>query len=179
MANRKIMNSIDWFSSYITSISSNISSGVPRALPIPTIPESVSESISANTYEQQIVSRSAPIVSYVSTGARTVSFTFTVSDQYMPTKSDGSQYNIKEYVDAFKSLEYPNYKSNEVVVPQAILVLGSIKVSGIVTQVGITWRGPVSDAISGGTFTLAEINLSFKEVRNSVLGSIQIKEGAY
>ena len=59
MPKRIIMNNPDWFSAYIASTSSQISEGV---LPLPTIPQSVAESVSLNTYEQQIIARSAPVI---------------------------------------------------------------------------------------------------------------------
>lgn len=176
MPKRIIMNNPDWFSAYIASTSSQISEGV---LPLPTIPQSVAESVSLNTYEQQIIARSAPVISYTSTNARTVNFTISVADDYMPTKgSSGTQYTIDEYVNALKSLEYPRYTSNEVIVPQCILKLGNIKLKGIITSVSITWNGPLSNIMAGGCFSRADIALQFKEVSNVVKGSISIKGGA-
>lgn len=157
-----------WLNAFITSTSSNI-----KSLPIPTMPSSLSESISLNANEQAIVARWAPIVSYASTGSRNISLSFTVCDEYMP---DG--YTIVSYVNALKSLEYPTYKSNEVVSPQCRLKMANIDISGIVTSVSVSWGGKISGAISGGVFTIANISLQFKEVSNSVKGAIQIKGGA-
>lgn len=177
MPKRKIMNNPDWFSAYIASTSSNIENGV---LPLPTIPESVAESISLNTQEQAIIARSAPIVSYSNTGARVISFTFAIADDYMPTRGlSGSQYSITEYIDALKSLEYPVYKSSTVISPQCVLRIGNIKLKGIVTSVTVNWKGPLSNIIAGGSFTRADISVQFKEVSNVVKGAIDIKEGAY
>ena len=177
MAKRSIMNNVDWFSAYIASNSSQINN---KVLPLPTIPESVSESLSLNTYEQAIVARSAPIISYTSTNARQLSFTFAVADDYMPTKDDkGKQYTIVEYINALKSLEYPRYTSNQVISPQCILVLGNIKLKGIVTSVSVNWKGPLSAIMSGGVYSRADISLQFKEVANTVKGAINIKSGDY
>lgn len=168
---------IDWFSAYIASTSSGLDNGV---LPLPTIPDSVSENISLNTNDQAIIARSAPIISYANTNARTVQFTFAVADDYMPTRgANGAQYTIGQYVDAIKSLEYPVYKSNEVVSPQCVLKLGNIKLKGIVTSVSISWKGPLSNIIAGGCFSRADITVQFKEVSNVVKGAIQIKGGDY
>ena len=79
----------DWVSAYIVSVSSNIGSSSTQDLPLPTLPSSVSESLSLNTNDQAIVARSAPIVSYINTNARTLSFTIGLSDEYMPTRADG------------------------------------------------------------------------------------------
>lgn len=181
MPTRKVMKNPDWVSAYITSVSSSING--EKALPLPTIPASVSESIQANTAEQAIVARSAPIISYVNTGARTISFTIALSDDYMPSKSDGGQYTLHEYIDALKSLEYPNYKSNEIVVPQCIVKVANIKLAGICTSVQINWNGPLSNAIyskgNKGTYSRADVSLQFKEVSNVVKGSIEIKGGDY
>lgn len=181
MPTRRVMNNPDWVSAYITSLSSNIGDNI---LPLPTIPSSVSESIQANTSEQSIVARSAPIISYINTGARVISFTIAVADDYMPTRGkDGTQYTLHEYVDALKSLEYPNYKTNEIVVPQCIVKVANVKLAGICTSVQITWNGPLSNAVykgaSKGTYSRADISLQFKEVSNTVKGSIEIKDGDY
>lgn len=185
MPTRSVLTCPDWASAYITSVSSGFGiKDLQIDLPLPTLPNGVSESISLNTQDQQIVARSAPIVSYISTGARVVSFTIALSDQYMPVNaSTGKQYSLHEYIDALKSLEYPNYLSNEIVVPQVVLKVANIKLKGICTSVSVTWGGPVSNALYGqgssGTFTRADVSLSFKEVSNIVKGSIDIKGGNY
>lgn len=174
---RAIMNPPSWTEAYIASLSSKIDD---KVLPIPTLPQSVSESISLNTSDQAIVARWAPIVSYINTNARTISLTYAIADEYMPTKANGDQYSINEYANALKSLEYPNYLSNEVVVPQCVLKLANIKLAGIVTSVQINWNGPVSTAAFGSavsTYTRADVSLQFKEVSNTVHGSIKIKSG--
>lgn len=181
MATRKVMMNPDWVSAYIASTSSGIAEGV---LPLPTIPQSVSESVQLNTAEQAIVARSAPIISYVNTGARTVSFQIALADDYMPTRGKGgTQYTLHEYIDTLKSLEYPNYKSNEIVVPQVILKIANVKLKGICTSVQVTWNGPLSNAIyskgSSGTYSRADVSLQFKEVSNVVKGSVQIRDGDY
>lgn len=177
MPNRKIMNNPDWFSAYIASTSSNIDDGV---LPLPTIPEVVAESIALNTQEQAIIARSAPIISYSNTGARTVSFTFAVADDYMPTRGvNGAQYTIEEYISCIKSLVYPRYTTSEVISPQCVLRVGNIKMKGIVTSVSVNWKGPLSNIVAGGCFSRADVTLQFKEVSNTVKGAIDIKGGAY
>ena len=183
MPTRSVMTCPDWATSYITSVSSGIGGSV-LDLPLPTLPSALSESLSLNINEQQIVARSAPIVSYISTGSRSVSFTIALSDQYMPVNaSTGRQYTLHEYIDALKSLEYPNYKGNDIIVPQVILKLANIKLKGICTSVGVSWGGPVSSAIysgsSSGTFTRADVSLQFREVSNTVRGAIDIKGGNY
>lgn len=176
MPKRTIMNNPDWFSAYIASTSSQIGEGV---LPLPTIPETIAESLSLNTNEQQIVARSAPIVSYTSTNARTISFAFPIADDYMPTRgTNGTQYTIDEYINALKSLEYPRYTSNEVIVPQCVLKIGNIKAKGIVTSVSVNWKGPLSNILAGGCFSRADVTIQFKEVSNTVKGAINIKGGA-
>lgn len=181
MPRRTVLEPPDWVSAYIVSTSSSIGGTTNRDLPLPTLPTSVSEAISLNTNDQAIVARSAPIVSYINTNARTLSFTIGLSDEYMPNRTDGSQYTLHEYVNALKSLEYPNYKDAEVVVPQVIVKVANISLAGICTGVNITWNGPVSNAIykgaNKGTFTRADVSLQFKEVMNSVKGSISIKNG--
>lgn len=173
MAGRISSNPPSWYKAYIVSNSSSI---VAHQLPLPTIPNSVSESVVANTNDQQIVGRSAPIVSYLSTGARTVSFTFAVADEYMPTYN-GYKYTIHTYINALKSLVYPRYTKSNIISPQCVLHLGNITLKGIVTNVSVTWNGPVSNFIYGGNFTRADINLQFKEVTGTVKGAIDIKSG--
>lgn len=175
---------IDWASAYIASVSSGFgTNNITGALPLPTLPVSVSESIAANTNEQAIVARSAPIISYVNTGARVVSFTIPLADDYMPLNEKGERYTLHTYIDALKSLEYPAYNKNEVVAPQVVVQVANIKLKGICTSVSINWNGPLSDAVykgsSTGTYTRADVALQFKEVSNVVKGSIDIKGGNY
>lgn len=183
MPKRTIMSNPDWATAYIASVSSNIADGV---LPLPSMPQSVSENLSLSTYDQAIVARWAPIISYTSTNARTISFTFGITDDYMPYyESQKRAYTIQEYINALKSLEYPRYVSNsktnssEVVPPQCILKLANIKAKGIVTSVSVNWNGPLSNAIAGGTYSRADISIQFKEISNAVKGAIDIKNGNY
>lgn len=171
MPTRKIMNPFDWFSAYIVSTSSGIT-----MLPLPTIPESVSDQLSLNTYEQAIVGRSAPIISYVNTGARQVNFTIALADDYMPTNESGTQYTITEYVAALKSLVYPEYGS-KINAPNITCKIGNIKISGICTGVNVTWKGPLSNVIAGGCFSRCDVQISIKEVRATVRGATYIKGG--
>ena len=169
---RKDLDSITKMSNWITA--SIVNTVLGTSIPIPTMPSSVSESFSLNTNEQQIVARWAPIVSYASTGARNVTLSFSVFDEYLPSGYS----NIADYVNNLKALEYPNYRENEVVVPQCVLTMANLKLTGIVTSVSISWGGKISGAVPGGTFTIANISLQFKEVSNSVKGAIQVKGGA-
>lgn len=177
MASRSLLGNPDWASAYIISTSSHIIDG---DLPLPTIPQSVSESLSLNTNDQSIVARWAPIITYINTNARQISFTFAIADDYMPMNPfKGRAYTIQEYINALKSLEYPDYitgsKSSEVVSPQCILKIANIKAKGIVTSVSVNWNGPLSSAISGGTYSRADITIQFKEIANTVKGAINIK----
>lgn len=178
---RNVLKQVDWLSAYIISESSGFSD-YTKAIPIPTLPSSVSEGVSLNTNEQAIVARWAPIITYMNTNARTVSFNFSIADDYMP---DG--FNLHSYVNALKSLEYPNYSGSNIISPQCILHLANITLKGIVTSVNVNWGGPVAPVNYSayntnkepgkGTFTRAEISLQFKEVSNTVKGSVQIKKG--
>ena len=180
MPKRSVLNSPDWFSAYIASLSSGIGENI---LPLPTLPSGVNESVALNTFEQAIVARSAPIISYINTGARQVSFTIALADDYMPTRGeDGTQYTLHEYINTLKSMLYPNYESeSEIVVPQCVLKIGNVKLKGILTSVQVNWNGPVSNALysssSSGTFTRADVSLQFKEISSVVKGSVQIMRG--
>lgn len=166
MANRAILEPLDWFDASISCASFGVS------LPLPTIPESVSESINLNTSEQEILGRSAPIISYSSTGARKISFTIALVDDYMPTG-----YNIVSYINALKSLEYPNYTSNNLIPPSVVIKLGAINAQGIINSVSINWKGPLSNLISGGTYRGADVSISFTEVREAAKGTFEIRNG--
>lgn len=172
MPTRSVMNPFDWFSAYIVSTSSNIT-----MLPLPTIPEQVSDQLQLNTYEQAIVGRSAPIISYVNTGARNVSFTIALADDYMPTDQSGKQYSITEYIAALKSLTYPEYSSDKITAPDVVCKIGNVKISGIVSSVSVTWKGPLSSVVAGGCFSRADVQISIKEVRATVRGASYIKNG--
>ena len=174
---RTSLPEVDWVSAYLLSTSSQLTGD--NYLPLPTTPQNVSEGINANTYDQDIVGRSSPLISYGSTGARTISFSIEVADDYMPMKANGTRYTIKSYVSALKSLVYPRYSSLQVIAPQCTLHIGNVTSSGIVTSVNVSWGGPLSsiDGSGVGTFTRATIQIQFKEIRAAVVGSIDIRDG--
>ena len=145
---RTSLPEVDWVSAYLLSTSSQLTGD--NYLPLPTTPQNVSEGINANTYDQDIVGRSSPLISYGST-----------------------------YVSALKSLVYPRYSSLQVIAPQCTLHIGNVTSSGIVTSVNVSWGGPLSsiDGSGVGTFTRATIQIQFKEIRAAVVGSIDIRDG--
>ena len=164
---------IEWFTA---SLSSNTLNG-GTVIPILFIPESVEESFDVNMATENIIGFSSPIIAYSNTGARRISYSFTVLDDMMPYKTDGTQWNIVSYTNAIKALEYPNYNSTGVIeAPECRLKLGQIDAYGVITSVGLSWSRP-TDAIAGGVYSTCTVTISFTEVRNAAVGAIEIMNG--
>ena len=144
--------------SYMNCFISNLLTGA--LIPINLAPDSVGETITGNFNSEDIVARSAPIITYNSTGARTVQITITQTEDTLPTGFN----SLVDYVDKVKALVYPNYNNNLVVPPSSQLVLGdSVNLIGVVTNVSVNWLGPYRD----NKMQIAKIDLSFTETRSS------------
>lgn len=123
-------------------------------------PDSVSESISANVNQEDIVARSAPIITYTSTGARQVTVSFAQTEDTLP---DGFN-TIDSYVSALKSFVYPGYSNGLVSSPSCQLVIGtSLNVIGICQNVNVSWKPPYRN----NRIQIAQIDITVLETRSS------------
>ena len=159
------------FSSYI--INKKIPEGTTgRLIPILWSPDSASESINASFEQTNIPGRSGPIVTYSYTGARTVSVSFFVSNDYCPTGYS----SITSYINAIKALEYPSYNGNITVSPSCSLHIPGIDIDGVCTSVSVEYK---TDRYTRDGKSSASVSLSFIEVMDAIKGTIDIVGGSY
>lgn len=153
-----------YFNSYIV----NLVTG--DTIPLVTAPDSLSENIAANYNEQDILARSAPMISYTSTGARQVSIAIKVHEDILP-----SGYNIDSYVNALKALPYPEYTGGNVTPPAVKLICGtSLNVIGVPLNVDVTWG---TEVFRDNRMPIANISITIKETRSTCPGATTIKNG--
>lgn len=144
--------------SYMNCFITNLITG--KVIPINLAPDSLGETITGNFNSEEIVARSAPIVTYTNTGARTVQVSLTQTEDTLPNDYD----DINKYIDALKALVYPNYSNNLVVPPSSQLVIGeTLNIIGVVTNVSVNWQGPYRE----NKMQIAKIDLSYTETRSS------------
>ena len=112
-------------------------------IPFPVLPQGVSESISSNFTQQDIIGASVPRVIYASTGAKTVSLSLqNLTEDYVASGFD----NLLQYVRALQALAYPTYSNTGVVnSPNLTLVLGDRSMRCVCTNVSVSWDSKVRD----------------------------------
>lgn len=145
---------------------------------LPMTPPQVSDSNSANYAQQTILSRSAPVYSYISTGPRTISVSIKVHREMMDNM-DYSSYNLgsadyksldtirKErgslevLTDCLQLIVTPTYTNSTMVIPPKItLKLENLKITGIVRSLQSTWELPVVN----DEYSVVTHNLSIEEI---------------
>lgn len=125
------------FKSYIINLATN------TWVPLPVLPESVSEAVSAQWTDTSIIGRSASYRSYQGTSNRTVNFNLKL---HMDLLSDLSNSNLDltAITDYLKALTYPEYSKSELRPPVVILKLADvIKLRGTCDSVNVTYELPL------------------------------------
>lgn len=159
-----------WFDSYI--IVYNIKKA-DLVIPIILSPTGLGESISAS-YDQQIVpGRSAPVISYTSTGARSLSFSMRVNIDMLPAEYGK---DLNTFISRIKSLMYPDYSNGLGIIkpPHCLVVIGKIKLDGVCTSFSVSYQDLYA---KNGNHTIADIDLSFLEVLDSAPGNLYFISG--
>lgn len=137
-----------------------------RTIGIASLPEAIDENVSASISTESPVGSPKPVVIYSSTGARTMSFSIKVYQDYLPSGFK----SVVDYVKAIKLLVYP--KINDVVTPpECEFFLPGVQIIGICTSVGVSWGSTFKD----GSPDYASIQLSITETKLSVEGDVYVK----
>ena len=137
------------------------------------LPDEFSESHTAAFTPMDIRSRSGPVFAYSNGGARELSFTFDVHEDYLAAYNGGKA-DIREYAAAFKSLTYPEYMGTHVVPPEMLLRVGTfIRFKGFCTSASVTWKRPMRN----GRYILATFTLSMQEANRNSFAASEINIG--
>ena len=161
----------NWFNSYITIY--NVKGGT-STIDVVLSPTGLSESISASYDQQTAPGRSAPVVSYSSTGARTLNFTMRVSIDTLPS---GFGKNLNAYIDNIKALMYPDYSNKDGIIksPHCKVVIGNIKLDGVCTSFSVSYQDLHA---KNGNYSVADVDLGFLEVLEVAPGNVNIIESS-
>lgn len=157
------------FKSYIINLATD------TWVPLPVLPESVTESVSASWSPTSIPGRSASYYTYAGTNNRTLSFSFTLHRDLLSELSTGS-YDFNNIPNYLKSLCYPEYSSSLVRPPVCILKLADvIKMRGICTSVTVTHQLPLRNLVNS-RITSANFSEDKKIQYNYLNVSLQFTE---
>lgn len=125
------------------------------------IPEEITEDVEVSWEEATILGRSAPIVGYSGTGARTVSFLL-----HFHAHEDAYK-EVFQPVMFLQSLKYPEYSGSFMRPPhkiRCIMGLWFLDITGILQGAQVTWKAPYDVTGSSMYPMAAEVSLSIKEV---------------
>lgn len=108
----------------------------------PVMPQGISESITANFTQQDIVGASRPRIVYNSTSAKVMTLSLqNLTEDYLAKGFS----DLKHYVRALQALAYPNYEVGVVKAPDLTLVIGDRSMRCVCTNVNVTWGNLVRD----------------------------------
>lgn len=135
----------------------------------PVMPQNISEVISANFTQQDIVGASRPRIVYSSTSAKTISLTLqNLTEDYV---AEGFT-DLKQYVRALQALTYPEYSASGVVKsPDLTLVLGDRSMSCVCTNVSVSW----GELTREQQILSCSVDLNFLMTRPGVPGTTEIQ----
>ena len=138
-------------------------------IPFPVMPEGISESVSANFTQQDIIGASRPRIVYASTGAKTISLSLkNLTEDYI---AEGFT-SLLQYVRALQALPYPEYEAGLVKAPSLTLYLGADRtMSCVCTSVNVSWGTIVKER----QITTCNVELSFLMTRPGVPGATEIQ----
>lgn len=151
---------------YTAYIYNNITN---KKIPFISMPQNISESISATFTQQAIVGASVPRVVYSNTSAKTMGLSLqNVTEDYLPQGYS----SLREYTKAFQALVYPTYSASGIVTsPNMTLVLGDRSMKCVCTNVNITWGSLVREQ----QIISCNIDLQLLMTRPSVPGATDVE----
>ena len=152
----------------------------PIWMPLPVIPEQVSQSVSANWESTSIPGRASSYYSYVGTSNRTVNFSIQLHNDLLEmykwseggvvsSSNDPAGLNMNKIIKFLESCCYPEYTAGKIIPPVVLLKIGDeVKMRGIINNVSRTSQLPFRDVSSGNQkykrFLYSSISITFTEV---------------
>ena len=135
MSNERLGHYVSGDGDKFTSYIKNNNTGTKIIFPV--TPTGISESISANFTQQDIIGASRPRIVYASTGAKTMTLSLqNLTEDYV---AQGFS-SLLTYIRAIQALAYPTYSGDLVKSPDLTLVLGERSMSCVCTSVSVSWR---------------------------------------
>jgi hypothetical protein len=144
------------------------------------MPESITDSKSANFTDYSILGRSHPIKGYQNSPSRSIEFSVMLFAQ--PTAQDSSYTvsKVKKDVDFLLSLPYPRYDGGIKPPPKCHVKIGNnIEMIGVCTSASASYRKGVPWSGSGENAHGVEVSLRFEEVGETPIGQSERSNGKY
>lgn len=164
------------FHSYIINLATN------TWIPLPVVPESASEGVSAMWNDVQIPGRSANYRSYKGTSNRSLNFSIKLHMDLLKELSTENM-DLTTICDYMKSLVYPEYSQNAILPPVCILKLTDyFKLRGTFDSVSVSYELPLRDIVYRGKsnqkmYSVATVSFQFTEVPIKAPSASQIANG--
>lgn len=171
---------------YIYHLPSDVQ-GEGTLIYIPQWPDQIADTINSNFNQQNALSRTAPVFSYINSGPRTIQVSLQLHRDMMD-EANYSKCNVKpddgdDYVDMFikklQAIALPNYHvaSKEVEPPMVAVKFGTqVFIKGVVSGgVTVTYNKPL---LSDSKFALVEVAFTVSEIEPMDAQSIS-KVGSY
>ena len=164
------------FHSYIINLATN------TWIPLPVVPESASEGVSAIWNETQIPGRSASYRSYKGTSNRSLNFSIKLHMDLLKELSTEDM-DLTTICDYMKSLVYPEYSQNAILPPVCILKLTDyFKLRGTFDSISVSYELPLRDIVYRGKsnqkmYSVATVGIQFTEVPIKAPSASQIANG--
>lgn len=146
------------------------------ALSLPCYPEEVAEQIAATWSTQNVIGRTGTLVAYTGTEDITTNFSFDLHRE-MEIKNNAT-FSDKESIDyivkALKAACYPLYNSSASTMkpPLVMFQFGRTFISGRLTNVGITKKGPIIEDM----YAIYSMSISMASVSTEILSKDDILE---
>lgn len=162
----RIIGDINKDRQYFISIRNN---NTGTLIPFPVMPQNISESVSANFSQQEIIGASRPRIVYSSTSAKTMNLSLqNLTEDYL---AEGFS-SLYQYVRALQALTYPEYDGGIVKSPDLTLFLGDRTMSCVATNVTVNWGNVVVE----NQIKSCNVDIALLMTRNNIPGSTWIMD---
>lgn len=140
---------------------------------LPSMPGSITDTLQATFNQSSLLSRSAPIFTYASSGPRSIQVTLRLHRDMMQLANYGtSDFNIDigdDYIDTLikniQAIALPRYDSTSKLVDPPIVALrfgNEVFIKGVISgNLSITYSGPIS---SDGKYNVVDLSFNISEI---------------
>lgn len=150
---------------YIQCMTSNHPIKNGGLVPLASSPQNIQDSQSVEMASEAVIGASQGYNLYSSTGTRTVSFSFDVYADYLPSPFT----DVRDYCLALKQMNYPVYAGLRVNSPDVLFVYGGIRIRGI-PQIGCVYDSTTKK----GIVDKASVSVQITETEEIVNGRAKI-----
>lgn len=136
-----------------------------RTYQLKLYPDEISDRQGADWIPQTIVGRTSPLVSFVSTGERSVSFTFSLY-----AYSEERRKEIDQILAGIYSCLYPEV-SGDYLAPLAWFVFGGYQARGRITNISTGWKKPIINK----RYVLCDVSIEMISTSDTLLKASDVR----